>query len=91
MYDIARIKQAMAEQFLSPRGLAAKAKISPVTVARIFETGTGHPQTIGKLVRALKLDPKEVVMGFETDAVDLPEPKTAQAEHSLVLSSREKR
>jgi predicted transcriptional regulator len=86
MYDISRIQRAMAEQFLSARQLAKKAKVAESTVTRIFENGTGNPETIGKIVRALKLNPKDVVISVE--AIGLPEPRTIKAEHELTHSAR---
>lgn len=109
MYDIARIQQEMVRQFMSTRALAKKARVAAVTVTRLFETGRANPETIGKLVRALKLNPDDVVKSDVTGSggatepterhaavakvgpVELPEPRTSEAEHELVESVKEKR
>lgn len=62
MYDIERIEREMAKQFLSPEQLARRAGVASATVHRVFRTGAGQPETIGKLVVALNLDPNEVVV-----------------------------
>lgn len=92
-YDIERIKWETAKQFLSQKALAAKAKISPVTVGRIFTTGAGSAETIGKLVRALKLNPEDVLITPDTPPtpVDVPAPLTSKAEQELVVSAKENR
>ena len=62
MYDIARIEREMMKQFLSREQLAKKAGIASSTVGRIFDSGRGNPENIGKLVAALSIDPNEVVV-----------------------------
>lgn len=70
MYDIGRIEREMLRQFLSREKLAKKAGIAPSTVSRIFNTGTGTAENIGKLVTALGIDPDEVVVFREK--IELP-------------------
>lgn len=62
MYDIARIEREMAKQFLSREQLAKKAGMPSSTVHRIFNSGTGQAEKIGKLVAVLGLDPEDVVL-----------------------------
>jgi len=92
-YDVSKIQLAMAQQFMNVRTLANKSKVAESTVHRIFRNGAGHSETIGKLVRALKLNPKEIVMSVDTprETVDVPSPLTPKAEQELVISAKENR
>jgi hypothetical protein len=86
MYDIARIEREMAKQFLSRAQLAKRAGVSAPAVNRIFETGRGNPETIGKLVVALNIDPDEVVVIKEN--IELPPADTEMAATSSAVREK---
>jgi hypothetical protein len=95
MYDISILVNRAAERgwlpidiFRAIQDLPKKERISSASVYRVFQYGLGRPGTLRPICKVLGLELKDIVV--RQVRADLPEPKTAQAEHSLVLSSREK-
>lgn len=58
--NIHRLKLAMARQQLSARKLSQSSGISHATISAIMCGKSCHPATLGKLARALGLDPADL-------------------------------
>lgn len=58
----AALMNAMVSQEMSFKELAEKAGVSLGTLYYISRVGRGTPRIIGKMVHALNIDPKEVVL-----------------------------
>jgi len=61
MYNIARLRHEMEQQFLTVSELARRAGMKMPTVSKILTRGTGQPHNIKKLAQALDIDPSELV------------------------------
>lgn len=58
MYDAILLQEAMAVHGLNPYRLSKRAKVDSKTAARVIETGTGNPDSIYKIAKALGFDVK---------------------------------
>lgn len=58
------LRRIRERKLLSQRALAAEAKVSPVTVSNIENGSDAELRTVGKLAKALAVEPEEL-MGDE--------------------------
>ena len=56
-----RLKEWRARRALSQRALAAAAGVTQTTLVRMEAGKPAHPSTVGKLARALNVDPAELL------------------------------
>ncbi len=60
--DKIKLQLLLAEKELSAKDLAEMAEISPQTISKIIKNGRSKPKTIGKIAKALGVEPAELVV-----------------------------
>ena len=60
--DKIKLQLLLAEKELSAKDLAEMAEISPQTISKIIKKGRSKPKTIGKIAKALGVEPAELVV-----------------------------
>lgn len=61
--DKKRLQIVMARRCIDKKLLAKRAGIAYITLIRSTETGKSKPSTIGKIARALGIDPADIIEG----------------------------
>lgn len=62
MYDVTQLYTVMLERGFTVTGLAKKARMPQATAAQIFKRGSGHPDNIKKIARALGMELKDILI-----------------------------